>query len=67
MPNNLRKFDLKSTITFANFESEFLKQRATPVIVGWFEGRTWKYYSKWIRQPSKLLCKLYGIQGDSWG
>ena len=33
--------------------------------MGWFEGRRWKCNNKWLSQPSKLLCKLYGIQGVS--
>ena len=59
------KYGLQCTITFGNFESKFKKKVATPVVVGWFEGHTLKYNSKWFRQPSKLLCKLYSIQGVS--
>jgi hypothetical protein len=34
-------------------------QRATIVIVGWFEGRTCKNHSSWYTWPPKLLCSIY--------
>jgi hypothetical protein len=41
-----------------------LWQRATPVIVSWFAGRTWTNNNKWSTQPPKLLynfCSIYII------
>jgi hypothetical protein len=40
-------------ITYAR--PKFLRQRATPVIVGWIAGRTWQHNSKWYTQAPKLL------------
>jgi len=32
---------------------------------GLFEGHTWKSSNKWFIELSKLLCKLYSMQGVS--
>jgi len=41
--------------------STFLWQAATPVIWGWFAGRTCKN-NRWLYTwPPKLLCNFYGM------
>jgi len=36
--------------------SKFLQQRSTPLIVGWFVGRTWENNSQWYNRRPKLFC-----------
>jgi len=43
------------------------RHRATPLIIGWFMGRTWENNSKWYSWMHKLMCNFYDIQGVSGG
>jgi len=44
-----------------NWFPAFLWKRATPVIVGWFAGRTWKNDNKRYAELPKLLLNFYSI------
>ena len=45
--------------TLGHGSPTFVWQRATPVIVGWFGGSTWKNNNKWYTLTCLNYCEMF--------